>query len=242
MSCLWYDLLSPPDKARAAADFLSAVAAGCRATRVFDVGAGTGRTALALAERGQQVTAAEPSRGMRIAMLARLAERPDLQPLVTVLAAPALAARPARPVGLIHLGGVLPHVPAGDRPALFRHLADQFLPDGRLVLDMVATSRPTLTGPHLLGERRLGEHVVRATRSVTAVDGTRFTARFRYQVLQGTQVVSEEGADSDRETPQLEDVRRELSAAGLVIVRELGGFVGESGSGSDTLTLVARRR
>lgn len=201
VSCLWCDLLSSPDRALAAADFLSAVAGECGATRVFDVGAGTGRTALALAERGQHVTAAEPSRGMRIALLARLADRPDLQPRVTVLDAPALATRPARPVGLVYLGGVLPHVPAGDRPALFRHLAGQLSPNGRRVLDMVATGLPTVTGPALLGERQLGGHVVRATRAVTAVDGTRFTARFSYQVLQGAQLLSEEVADSDRETP-----------------------------------------
>jgi len=55
-----YDALNPPD----AADAFYLALAGDKPKTILDIGCGTGRLAVALAERGHRVTGADPSAGM----------------------------------------------------------------------------------------------------------------------------------------------------------------------------------
>jgi len=80
----YYDLFTgrgdSPDQA--AAFVLRFVGAGCS---VLDIGAGTGATAMALAERGISVTALEPDPEMYAALITHLTRRFDIDASVTPL-------------------------------------------------------------------------------------------------------------------------------------------------------------
>ena len=84
----YYDLFASPDKPPDEAAMFLMPLLHPDAT-VLDVGAGTGTTALALAERGVLVTALEPDAEMYAAMLSRLATRPDIADRVSPVPHPA---------------------------------------------------------------------------------------------------------------------------------------------------------
>ncbi|MGC8501201.1 MAG: class I SAM-dependent methyltransferase [Leptospirillia bacterium] len=100
--------------------------------RALDVGAGSGRDARALAERGLEVVAVEPSEGMR-----RQAARHTGGPAVLWIddTLPDLALLPPRPpFDLILLSAVWMHIPSTDRPRALSRLSEILSPGGHLFL------------------------------------------------------------------------------------------------------------
>ena len=109
---------------------------------VLDVGAGSGRDARALAARGLEVVAVEPSAGMR-----REAARHPASPKIRWKddSLPDLGSLPGQPsFSLILVSAVWMHVPPEQRDRAFRRLSGLLLPEGHLFL----TFR---TGPDDLG-------------------------------------------------------------------------------------------
>ena len=95
---------------------------------VMDVGAGTGRTAIALAERGLRVWAVEPSAGMRGVMLARLGDDTSLDDRLTIVPADAQTCDLGRTFSLVVFSHALyllegPAARAAALANLARHLA-----------------------------------------------------------------------------------------------------------------------
>jgi SAM-dependent methyltransferase len=94
---------------------------------VVDVGAGTGRLTVAIADLAPtaRVYALEPTRVMRALLRARLADRADLRPRVTVLPATladGTARLPERLAAVLAFGS-LPHFSPDDRRELFAFLS-----------------------------------------------------------------------------------------------------------------------
>jgi SAM-dependent methyltransferase len=162
------DLFSGPEAVPdpAAAFLLAFVGEG---SRVLDLGAGTGTTAIALAEHGVQVTALEPDAEMHGAMLTRLAGRPDLQSRITPVLGPA-----ARVAGLPHdvcsCFSVMHLLDTREQDALLGHARASLRPGGKLVLDLPVASRGRQPRPwavdavKVLGELRI-EHSSAVERS-----------------------------------------------------------------------------
>ena len=100
--------------------------------RVLDVGAGSGRDARALADRGLEVVAVEPSEGMR-----KEASRHSPSPKILWKddALPDLATLPAPPsFCLILVSAVWMHVPPDLRDRALHRLSGLLLPGGHLYL------------------------------------------------------------------------------------------------------------
>jgi SAM-dependent methyltransferase len=153
----WYDLFRAaegPDALPSVAFFASLAPSGGSA---LEIGPGTGRITLAVAERAAVVWCLERSPTMRAVLLAKLAERPHLWDRVTVLPGSAPAFRLGRQFDYIYLAGVLEHVPASDRPLLFATIAEHLLPGGTVAMDMVLTLPAPDEPEHELSEVRLGE-------------------------------------------------------------------------------------
>ncbi len=99
---------------------------------VLDVGAGSGRDARALAERGLEVVAVEPSEGMR-----REAARHPPSPKILWKddSLPDLGSLPVIPsFSLILVSAVWMHLPSDQRDRAFRRLSALLLPEGHLYL------------------------------------------------------------------------------------------------------------
>ena len=114
--------------------FFTQLAAGV--TAVLDVGAGTGRIALALAREGHRVVCIEPSPAMRTVFAHKLAAEPEVAMRIRVLAGRAERFAVEQRFPLAILCGVFDHLlneaeRRGACETIWRHLE----PGGRLILD-----------------------------------------------------------------------------------------------------------
>jgi len=100
---------------------------------VLDIGAGSGRDARWLSERGYAVVAVEPSEAMRREAAARHAE---LRVRWVGDALPDLPALGDATFDLVLLSGVWMHVAPGDRTGAFRRVAGLLAPGGKLILSL----------------------------------------------------------------------------------------------------------
>lgn len=239
----WYDLLwnradaVPPELA-----LLEPLAHA--AGHVLDVGAGTGRLALALAEAGVTVTCLEPSPAMRAVFLAKLAQRPQLFPHITLLPGSITTTELPSSVGLAYLVGVLHHVLTTDElDAALAQLRRAIVPGGKLIIDSIA-ARPTATPllPTLAGEAPIGTLVYRTTmwQEILAPPIHRWT--FRYEILQGDALIERTDNVSIAREWLREEVERTLTRHGFALEAVYGNYRGElPADDSRNLVLVARR-
>jgi SAM-dependent methyltransferase len=119
--------------------------------RVLELGVGTGRLAIPMAEAGLRVVGIDSSE----AMLARLAER-DRTGSVDVVHGDITNALPAGPFDavLVAYNTIFNLIGDGDQPRLFRHVADRLAPGGSFVVEAFV--------PDLHGEDRSSEVAVRS--------------------------------------------------------------------------------
>ncbi|MGA8117390.1 MAG: class I SAM-dependent methyltransferase [Actinocatenispora sp.] len=103
----------------------------------LEIGPGTGRMTLPVAERSASLHCLERSPSMRAVLLTKLGQRPDLQARVTILDAAFPDVRFDRRFDYVYLAAVLEHVPPAARQPFFATLASHLAPGGILATDMV---------------------------------------------------------------------------------------------------------
>jgi len=219
----YYDLFGPPAKPPdEAAEFLLPLLP--RDAMVLDVGAGTGTTAFALAQRGAFVTALEPDAEMHAVMLARLGERSDIVDRVSPVPQPAGFPLDGR-FDVCTSFAVL-HLLADDgQDALAGYVAAMLKPGGRAVLEMPVVSPQRSPKPwSLAATRTLGRvHIEHHTQMECTASGEWIT-RWRFtSSLDGAFVNQVDKLFCWR---PLTHERSEalLAKSGLAIVEEFGGY------------------
>jgi SAM-dependent methyltransferase len=116
-------------------DFFYRVAA--RARVVLDVGAGTGRIALPLAERGVHLCCVEPSPAMRREFCRKLAARPALWERIQLVAGDARSFQVAQVFPAAILSGTFDHfLDDEERVASLENMGRHLVPGGVLVFDV----------------------------------------------------------------------------------------------------------
>ncbi|MEU6073928.1 class I SAM-dependent methyltransferase [Micromonospora sp. NPDC047074] len=190
--------------------------------QALEIGPGTGRITLAVAERAAGVHCLERSATMRAVLLAKLAARPDLRDRITILDGAAPDFDLARKFDYVYFAGVLEHIPPQARPALFRTVAAHLAPDGVLAMDMVLDlpvadepERPRSTAQ--VGECRYELSVETRPRGLDLA-----TLRHVYRTYHQNRLVATETMERDHHYHRRAAVLRDLATAGLVAI---GGSV-----------------
>lgn len=183
---------------------------------VLEIGSGTGRITLELAERAAAVWCLERSVTMRAVLLAKLAQRPHLWDRVTVLAGSALDFKLDREFDLVCMGGVLEHVPAADRPGLFRAISDHLRPGGIAAMDMVLTEPAPDMPDQVVDEVTLGECRYSLSIEADRIDPDRSHLRMTYRTHYRGEVVTTEVVERLHNLHRPDVVLRDLAAVGLV--------------------------
>jgi SAM-dependent methyltransferase len=208
--------------------------------RVLDVGAGTGRVTLKVADRAEQVHALEPSDAMRAILLTKLAAHRKLWPRVTVLGLAAPRFRLRRRFDYAYLAGVLQHLPPEQRPELFTTLASHIEPgSGLLALDMVSGAGALGWPDRQVEEVSLGACTYTLHYSAIATGPDRQEVRLTYHAAYEGRRMATEVVEHERYLHRSALVASELEAAGFVIVGGSAFSPDECGA-TDGGTIVAR--
>lgn len=197
-----------------------------RASRVLELGAGTGRVAVWIADAGVPVFCVEPSPAMRSALLVKVTQQPRWRPYVTVVPGDAATADLGQRFPFVYAAGVVQHFLTDEEVlAMLRNAARHLEPDGRFVCDNVRP-RPQAQAqpPKLLGEHRIGEMVYRATYATEPLGDEYYRTTTVYETLHGDEVIEHDEVTSvDRAIPR-ETMLRLLAEAGLTVAREFADY------------------
>jgi len=110
---------------------------GSEAGEILDIGAGTGRIAIPLAERGAKVICVEPSPGMRKEFQNKLSERPDLLRNIELITGDARSFDLDRTFPAAFLSGTFDHfLDDEERLKSLQNIAKHLKPDGKLIFDV----------------------------------------------------------------------------------------------------------
>jgi SAM-dependent methyltransferase len=213
------------------------------AGEMLDVGAGTGRIAIPLAEQGTRLWCVEPSRAMRREFEGKLALRPDLAGRIKLYAGDARSFKLGHTFPAAMLSGTFDHfLDDEERIASLANVASHLSPDGVLVFDVfLGLMRDTPLTP--AGEVTVGRRVIR--RSVGARRGDdRMEVTLVYEVFDPSDENGEMYlAERIEERGWVgittrEGVHRALGQAGLEFRQEFGGYDRTPYQAGDSLLIV----
>ncbi|GAB3159950.1 class I SAM-dependent methyltransferase [Micromonospora sonneratiae] len=182
----------------------------------LEIGPGTGRLTLAVAEHAASVLCLERSATMRAVLLAKLAERPDLQARVTVLDVAVPPFRLGRRFDYAYLGGVLEHVRPADRPNLFQALADHLVDGGLLAMDMVLRQPAPDFSERVVDEVRVGECRYELSAAAIALGADESRLTYTYRTFHDDRLIATEKVQRPHHMHRPDPVLADLAAAGLV--------------------------
>jgi SAM-dependent methyltransferase len=108
-----------------------------RAGSVLDIGAGTGRIAIHLAERGVEITCVEPSPAMKHELSKKLSRRPDVVEKIQAIPNDASSFKAGRAFPTANLSGTFDHfLNDEEHHSALANIGRHLLPGGLLVFDV----------------------------------------------------------------------------------------------------------
>ena len=195
-----------------------------QAGEILDIGAGTGRIAIPIAEKGVAVTCVEPSPAMRRVFQQKLAQYPHLQDKITLLAGDAQSFNAGRPFPAAFLSGSFDHFLDGDerRESLInigRHLVSH----GVLVFDVfLGLMKDTPLSP--AGIIQHGEREYRRFTSSRSLPGEMQETRLVFETYHHgrlTERVEDRGLVGITDRTRVHSLLRET---GFVVKAEFGDY------------------
>ncbi len=214
------------------------------ADRVVEIGAGTGRIAIELAARSVHVYCVEPSAGMRSALLAKVSQRPEIHPFVTVIPAEGAAFELKETVPLAYADKVLQHfLTDGEMLAMLRNVRRCLRPEGLFLFDAIGAREPKDVPPTVWGERRVGEMMYRTTYEVRMLSPDHYKLDVLHETFHGDRRVESARTFSVGRFVRREAMRRLLEGSGFEIAAEVAAYDGGPSTGrEDRVVIKAKRR
>jgi SAM-dependent methyltransferase len=221
----YYDLFNEPNDPRDdGALFIATLLV--TGSSVLDIGAGTGTTAIALAEAGFVVTALEPDPEMHAMLLCRLSGRREIARSVTPILGSA-GADTGRTHDLCSCFSVLHLLARNEQAELLAYAKSQLSANGCIVLDAPMQSpRRTPREWSVVSRRSLGrlqlEHL-----SCTECDSPRWRTHWRFASHLGGQIVHQVDRTFEWQPLSDEDVEELLITSGLQATADYATLTGE---------------
>jgi SAM-dependent methyltransferase len=203
-------------------EFFSHYAA--RAGVVLDVGAGTGRIAVPLAERGVRLVCVEPSPAMRQQFRRKLMGRLEVWDRIRLIPGDAASFQVALVFPMAFLSGVFDHfLDDEQRVAALRNIGRHLVLGGVLVFDLTPGPMPEQPlSP--AGTAQVGDREVRRLVGRQRLSPERMAVQIVYQVLEGGEVVEEIEERGEVGLTDRRGVHRVLAEAGFEVRREWGSY------------------
>ncbi|MGD8627483.1 MAG: class I SAM-dependent methyltransferase [bacterium] len=209
---------------RTAMDFYTRFGSGFG--EVLDIGAGTGRIAIALARKGTRMISVEPSPSMAGQFRSRLDREPDLKSLITLIQSDAGSFDAGRIVPAAFMAGSFDHLlDDGERLKALSNIARHLEPGGRLIFEvwvgLMKDDPGSWAGEHRVGDitykRRVGRKVM--------PDGT-VRVELVFNVFRGGKLVEKIEQRSRVGISTRDQLHRLLGRAGFEVTGEFGDYEG----------------
>ena len=171
------------------ANFVSHFVEGS-ASRIIDVGSGTGEMAFMLADEAHSLFCFEPSASMYAILLERLRARKDLHSLVSTFPCHLEEVKASLKADTAYAFSVFSHVPLEQRRSMFEGLRRHLNPEGFLLFNCVQYTNERKDQPRgLVQEKRIGEVVYRHYATSKVVSSFYRQVIFEYEVVHHGQIL-----------------------------------------------------
>jgi SAM-dependent methyltransferase len=195
-----------------------------QAGEVLDIGAGTGRIAIPLAERGVKVWCIEPSPAMRRELDKKLAQRPELADNIRLIAGDARSFQVGRTFPAAFLSGSFDHfLDDEERLASLTNVGRHLVADGVLVFDVfLGLMTDALLSP--AGQAELEGREIRRFVGGRVLPGKKKEVVLVFEVYENGEMVERIEERGLVGIMDREGVHRILSDAGFDVKREWGDY------------------
>jgi len=220
---------------QAALDFYTGFGSGFG--EVLDIGAGTGRIAIALARKGTRVISVEPSPAMAGQFRAKLDREPALKGLITLIEADAGSFDAGRTVPAAFMAGSFDHLPNDEeRLKALSNIARHLEPGGRLVFEvwmgLMKDDPGTWAGETTVGDTTYKRMVGRKVMP----DGT-VEIELVFDISRGGELVERIEQHSRVGISDRDKVHGLLGQAGFQVTGEFGDYEGTPYKEDDSILL-----
>jgi SAM-dependent methyltransferase len=197
---------------------------GAQSGEILDIGAGTGRIAIPLAERGVRLVCVEPSPAMRAQFEAKLDRRPELRERIRLVAADAASFDLGRAFPGALLSGSFDHLLIrAERLAAMKNIARHVEPGGWLVFDLfLGLMVDTPLSP--AGEVQAGEMTYRRFVGSRTLPDRTLEVTLVYETSRGTVRLERVEQRSRAGITSRSEVHQLLAETGFSVQREFNDY------------------
>jgi SAM-dependent methyltransferase len=217
-SAQYYDLFDHKNKIEFFYQYAS------RVSEALDVGAGTGRIAIPLAERRVKVCCVEPSPAMREEFEKKLIGHAELRERIQIIPSNAASFEIEKSFPMAFLSGSFDHfVTGGERKASLGNINRHLLPGGILVFDVflgLMVNRPLSPA----GETKIGSKRIRRLVGCQVLTPERLEVELVYEVYRSGEMVERIREIGLVGITSRQEVNRVLEEISFGVKKEWGGY------------------